>query len=525
MKNLGIGGALALLLCVFCAPSSAAQTSAAIEGDWVGGSNLFQNPVFIHFRFAPTKTGIGGVTNVQLWRAINRPLTNVRFESSRVHFEFPSTTGVPFTGDGELKDGVIQGTIRRGDQAGKFHLIRVAKVSRQLYNKYVGAYQFPDPKQAGKTQLNLITYGSLGHLRWVNLETGDTTALFPVSDDKFFFASSVVSAPSPDVATWSFETNKDGDVTTSIVRIKGQPDQSGSRANLYQQEQVSIRSGNTTLAATLVMPATKGKHPAVVFVPGSGALSRDESSPFREFNALIGNGIALLIYDKRGTGESNGNWQQASFDDLAADALAGVALLKSRRDINPKGIGVWGFSQGGWIAPLAASRSKDIAFVMMASGGGVTNQEAEINEQVARMRAQKFSEEEIKEAVAFMQLQFDAVRSPEGWEKFQAAIPPARDKKWYRYTWGGLPKEHWQWAWWRPIVNYDPAPVLEKVKVPVLILFGASDQLVPPDTIPAIAARIQSALKKGGNKDVTTKIFPNANHDLSVKLESGQWVA
>ena len=73
--------------------------------------------------------------------------------------------------------------------------------------------------------------------------------------------------------------------------------------------------------------------------------------------------------------------------------------------------------------------------------------------------------------------------------------------------------------------RYDPAPTLRKVKVPVLVLFGAADQLAPPGAIDEIAARAEAALKQGGNKNVIVKIFPNANHDLSVKLDSGQWVA
>jgi dipeptidyl aminopeptidase/acylaminoacyl peptidase len=523
MKRLPITGLFALFVCIFCVPSLAAQDS--LEGDWAGGSNLFQNPVFIHVRFVPTKSGIGGITNVQSWRVSNRLLTSTRLESSQVHFEFPSSTGELFVADGQLKDGVIQGTIRRGEQQGKFHLIRLARLDRKLYDKYVGAYQFPDPKQPGKFQLHLVTYGSLGHLRWVNLDTGETTGLFPSSEDKFFFAFSVVGSPFPDMATWSFETNKDGEVTRSVVRVKGQPDQVGSRTNLYKQEQVSILSNNIMLAATLVMPAAKGKHPAVVFAPGSAALSRDESSPFREFHPLISNGIALLIYDKRGTGGSSGDWQQASFDDLAKDVLAGVTYLKNRKEINRQKIGVWGFSQGGWIAPLAASRSKDIAFVIMASGGGVTNEQAEINDQVARMVRQKLSDKDIKEAVAFMQLQFEAAYSPEGWQRFEAAIPTAQGKPWINRTWTRIPKDDWWWQWWRMNGRYDPAPVLQKIKVPVLILFGAADQLVPPGAIAEIAGRAETSLKKGGNKDVTVKIFPNADHDLSVKLDTGQWVA
>ena len=524
MKHLHPAGLAVVLLILFSVPSSA-QPPTTIQGDWAGGSDLFQNPAFLFFRFAQTESGLNGVTNVQAWRVFKRALTNVRVESGKVHLEFPSTTGVPFIADGELENNVIQGTIRRGEQKGKFHLIRLAKVDRLLYDKYVGAYRFPDAKQSGKAKLGLVTYGALGHLRFVDSETGSTQGIFPVSEDKFFFASSVVGSPSPEAATWSFARNQKGEVTASIVRFKGQPDQTGARTELYKQERLTIRHGNISLAATLVLPGTKARHPVVVFVPGSQALSRDESAPFREFDALISNGIGILIYDKRGTGESNGNWQEESFEGLADDALAGVALLNKRRDINPQQIGLWGFSQGATVAPLAASRSRSIAFVIMTSGGGTTMPEAEMNEQLMRMRAQKMSEEEMKEAVAFMRLQFDAVRSQQGWERFQAAIPQVREKKWYRYTWGGMPRDHWQWKWWVPVVDFDPIAALKNVKVPVLAMFGAADQFTPPETISVFTANIEAALRAGGNRDVTTKIFPNADHDISVKLENGQWAA
>jgi pimeloyl-ACP methyl ester carboxylesterase len=466
-----------------------------------------------------------GVANIQSWRVFNRPVNGVSLTASNVHFEFSSTTGIPFIADGELKGNVIEGTMRRGPQEGKFHLIRLARVDRAKYDKYVGAYSFPDPKQPGKFQLGLITYGALGHLRYVNLQTGDTTALFPISENIFFFAGSVAASPAPDAATWSFETNKRGDVSTSVVRIKGQPDRRGTRSDSYRQEEVTIRSLGATIAGTLVLPISKGKHPAVVFVPGSNALSRDESSPFREFDALIKKGIAILVYDKRGVGQSTGRWEDESFQDLADDVLAMVRFLKGHREIDHKKIGLWGFSQGGWIAPLAASRSKDIAFVVMTSGGGVTNEEAETNDQVARMRRQKLTEDEIKDAIAFMRLQFQAAYSVEGWQQFQSAIPAAKDKRWFPRTWGRIPETDWWWKWWALNGHYNPAPVLAMVKVPVLAIFGADDELTLPEVVPQLTARIESALKNAGNKDVTTRIFPAANHDMSIKLDTGQWTA
>lgn len=520
MKRLTMIGVFALLVGGFCVSSLAAQDS--IEGDWVGGSNLFENPVFVHARFTPTSSGFGGITNIQLWRVSNRPFSVVKVESSQVHLELPSTTGIPFVADGTLKDGVIQGTMRRGNNKGTFHLIRVAKVDRKLYDAYVGAYEFPDPKQAGARKLHLITYGALGHLRWVNLETGETTALFPISDNKFFFAGAVVGQASPDVATWSFERGEKGEVI-SAVRIKGQPDQFSPRTSIYKQEQMTLRNGDVTLAATLLEPGTAGKHPAVVYIPGSGGdyTSRDQSL-YREYHQLISNGIAVLVYDKRGTGGSSGDWQRSSFENLADDALMGVAFLKTRKDINPKQIGVWGFSQGATIAPLAASRSKDVAFVIMMSGGGITQAEAEKYEQLAKMRARKLTDDEIREGLAFIQLQFDAVRSSAGYEKFQAALPRARNTRWAQHIWGGLPKDHWMWGWWGLTINHDPALVLEKVKVPVLALFGGGDPLTVPEGVSEMVAIIERSLKKGGNKDVTTKIFPEAEHGLNVKGSAEQ---
>ena len=234
--------------------------------------------------------------------------------------------------------------------------------------------------------------------------------------------------------------------------------------------------------------------------------------------------IGLFIYDKRGSGRSTGEWQSASFEDLAQDVLAVIAQLKKHDHVNQTKIGLWGFSQGASIAPLAASQSNDVAFMIMQSGGGVSPRRAEIHEQVARMQAQQLTAEEIQEAILFMDLQFDAVRSSEGWNKFQAAIPAAKEKKWYRYTWGGLPKENWLWKWWIPVVNYDPAIALQKVKVPVLIMFGSADQYIPKGEVEKIVVSMEQVLRTAGNNNITTKVFENANHEIFIKNESGQWI-
>src|SRR5207247_3161520 len=112
----------------------------------------------------------------------------------------------------------------------------------------------------------------------------------------------------------------------------------------------------------LISPNTRAKHPAIILVHASGSEDREYLLPFVRF--LIRRGITVLGYDKRGVGGSTGDWNTASFDDLAGDVVAAVEYLKTRSDIDGKQIGLLGISQAGWIMPLAAIRSKDVAFLI-----------------------------------------------------------------------------------------------------------------------------------------------------------------
>src|SRR5262249_46170760 len=186
----------------------------------------------------------------------------------------------------------------------------------------------------------------------------------------------------------------------------------------YKQEEVRFRNGNVTLAGTVTIPTTRGRHAAVVFTHGAGPDTRDLSRFYADHFARVG--IASLIYDKRGVGASAPelDWGRSSFDDLAGDALAGVHLLQSRTDINANHIGLYGPSNGRWVVEYAAARSKDVAFIIVVSGGGIPSWESEVYRVEAEMRAEKFPEEAIKNAVAFMQQKFEVARTGQGWEQF-----------------------------------------------------------------------------------------------------------
>ncbi len=130
------------------------------------------------------------------------------------------------------------------------------------------------------------------------------------------------------------------------------------------------------LSGTLYLPTSPGPHPALVFVHGSGPQTRLDNWSMADRFARAG--IACLSFDKRGTGKSTGDWEQADFDVLADDVLAAVERLRARPEIQADQIGLWGVSQAGWVIPLAANKSDHVAFCIPVSGGAVSPAEQEL---------------------------------------------------------------------------------------------------------------------------------------------------
>lgn len=125
-----------------------------------------------------------------------------------------------------------------------------------------------------------------------------------------------------------------------------------AQAPLLIEREVRFRSGSVELHGTLLRPAEEGRHPAVVSLHGSGPATRAGARPYAE--AFVELGVASLFFDKRGSGSSSGSLLTSSLDDLAGDALAAVRHLKTGEGIDPGRIGLWGVSQAGWVATLAA---------------------------------------------------------------------------------------------------------------------------------------------------------------------------
>jgi uncharacterized protein len=301
----------------------------------------------------------------------------------------------------------------------------------------------------------------------------------------------------------------DGRGTFSLRRVDAKPP-------TFKQEEVSFRNRDVTLSGTLLLPLTKGPHPAVVFLHGAGSEARYGARFLAEY--FTGRGIAALIYDKRGVGKSTGDWKQSNFDDLADDTIAGINFLQQRKEINGQKIGIYGHSQGGMIAPLVASRSKHIAFVISGAGSAVPVYESEINSVTNQVRAKGISGSELAEANEFIKMWVNVMRTGQGWEQFDRAVEKVRETKWFPML-HVPPKDHWMWAFHRRIYDYNAADYWAQVSVPVLVIYGERDLYVP---VTQSIWNIDRALSKAKNADYTIIVLPRASHAFNIEPEPGR---
>ena len=196
--------------------------------------------------------------------------------------------------------------------------------------------------------------------------------------------------------------------------------------------------------------------------------------------AFPAHGVAVLLFDRRGSGKSGGDFQTATFGDLASDGIAGLHYLKTRKDIDRRHIGVWGVSQGGWIAPLAAVMSDEIAFVVVVSGPGVSPAEQMSYSAAYSLREAGYSDEIVKEALKLRALVDSYFRGQSRAEEVRPALAKARSQQWFdlAYVRAELPQNPKTTKWYQEM-DFNPLPTLAKLRVPVLFFFGETDRWVP----------------------------------------------
>ncbi|GIH78734.1 hypothetical protein Plo01_51630 [Planobispora longispora] len=240
-------------------------------------------------------------------------------------------------------------------------------------------------------------------------------------------------------------------------------------ADLVTKEVGFHGSGGLAMRGTVLSSAkAKPGRPGIVLVHGSGTGTR-RTKLMEEAVAFARQGLSVLIYDKRSKGYS---LFRRSYAQLAGDALGAVAALRSQPGVDPAKVGVWGFSEGGWVAPIAASRSADVAFVVLVGANGMPPLRQQTWAVAAGLRQAGVS---------------------------GSLVDRAEPAMYRTIADGGMFPEPY----------YDPGPTLAAVRQPVLGIWGVHDLLTPPRENPPLVAR---ALEKGGNRHYAFHFFPGADH-------------
>lgn len=284
-----------------------------------------------------------------------------------------------------------------------------------------------------------------------------------------------------------------------------------------RQVPVNFTNGPDTLAGTLVLPHGRGPFPLVVYSAGSGRSSRDGYRSLPPiWRAFAARGIASFAWDKPGVGESTGNWRSQKPEGRVDELKAAVAAMAARPEVDRAKIGVWGISQAGWVMPPAITSGAPIAFMISVSGPEGTGHDQELYRVKQSLTADGFSEAEVADALAFSEARNAILLASAPFDQLKKLQDErAVGKRWEKEV--GIFDEATYTRLRGP--QETPVPHLEKIKIPVLAIYGERDMIVDWRE----SARIyRASLKKAGNKDVTIVSFPGADHVLFPSITGGQ---
>ena len=271
---------------------------------------------------------------------------------------------------------------------------------------------------------------------------------------------------------------------------------------------LTFESTGARLAGTLAKPVGRCNVPAIIVTHAANAPARTAGLYRHLVESLPALGYAVFVYDRRGTGASGGDSENANFDLLAADAIAAQRMVSHEQGINPRQIGFWGLSQGGWLAILAASRSKESAFAIAVSGPATTPAE-QMNFAVANvLTLDRVSQSEVQKAVEARQEIDNYLRGTVRQTQAQQALDAIRDKPWFEHAFLA-PQLPNALSRWRGEMDYNPLTALNQLSIPVLIVYGAKDPWVP---VAASVARLKATLESHPNTQLI--IIPDADHAM-----------
>jgi len=325
-----------------------------------------------------------------------------------------------------------------------------------------------------------------------------------------------------DRTTVTFHGTLRGDSIKGRFTEDGSPEgtfayaRSKSSAAAFEEREITFNNGPVRLSGSLLLPPGSNAVPAVVFLHGSGAEGRWASRFLA--GQLASHGIAALIYDKRGVGQSTGDWRQATPDDLARDAAAAVARLQQDPRIDPRRVGIHGHSQGGTLAPMIATQAPGVAFIIASAGAGLPLDSVEIFSILNSVYPRASSAQDSADARDYVGELVAAAYHGRPRARLDSLAMALRERPWF---FAPPASDNSYWTFSRQYAQYRPLDWWARVRVPVLLIYGADDQRVPAR---ASAERISATLQRNATDvDLTVRILPGADHTFRLAPGPGGW--
>ena len=401
----------------------------SLVGDWAGGFEQGKDYVYLQLHFKAKDGKISGTYDAPLLFQQGRSLKQVTIKSSAVSFEIPNKPDTRlFTG--ELKDGVLTGQMKEGATERPFRFSRLAPIQAE---HYVGTYEI---ERGHFVFIRSAVEMGLGALQFIDFKTGRVGMLFPTSTTSFFTGPAVL-VPYPVEATVTFTLDAQGQATgfawAGAREVECAESQTAAGRNLvheWRSDDFRARSSRQTLRRRIrsssARRAARQRGPARCFDTWPSSL------PCMAWQASSMTSAGWEVQRVTGCVRVLTTWRRTPWP-VSACSKRGPESTRSR-------IGLFGASQSGWIVALAASQSKDVAFIISQSGPGVSPEEQELYRSEAWLRADGFSEEEIRDAMKFIRQRYQAALTGEGWDALAETEREARNKSWFAYTGGSCGK-------------------------------------------------------------------------------------
>lgn len=504
---------------VFLGAPAAAQDAdlAALEGRWVGEYRLNGKATFVILLVSRD----GG----KLTATYNRPAIDAEeYREARGFAATGDGIGFAMGGDGpspfvasnpalqaqvSLPGGL--GSVKLGTRRGSLTLVHLPTLEKDYLESLAGDYRLPDGSL-------LVIERENRYLCFLEQRTGRTGRLMPHSATEFW------SGPAMDIwypAEWRFQFMliPSGETKLKVSRPGG-TQFTARRVALYRRQDVTFTNGTVTLAGTLRLPVKRDPAPAVVMLHGSNYQTRGGQYGGIGFmaDAFARRGFVVLNYDKRGTGKSGGERDDNS-ELLSGDAAAAVALLRSRSEVDAARVGLWGVSQGGMLQPAVAAKVKDLAFFVNISGAAGNGNDQEIQRTELKLKADGFSQADVKAAVHLQQLKFHYACHRDNWEQYIAAVDAARSKPWFLDPYIGPPddKQSTAWDFWG--CGGEGAKGFERLKAPVLYVWAEHEANSRADLNVKL---LREAAQASGNRHLTIHEFKGAEHSMFRAANGGE---